>query len=176
MVFNQGDLNKYVYFVRSGEFKIIKQVKMPRLEQEIQDFAKFIENPAVVHERQLKKSNAGRIKQHVVGLISKGCILGLREAISTKAEKYTTGAVCSSFEAEVFKIDREIFIKQIQTQHTVWRELTNLGRSNESMYYGRIGKMQKSNLRIIETMKREEVQLEGQTKMLDVILQDIKRD
>jgi hypothetical protein len=47
----------------------------------------------------------------VIGVVSKGHILGLDEASFGLSNIYNTGAVCLSLEAELFKIEKDFFMK-----------------------------------------------------------------
>jgi len=69
---------------------------MPKLESEIEDFAKFLENPAVVQERQNRKNNVRRKLMHAVENVSRGHILGIAEAITHKPEVYSYSAIVIS--------------------------------------------------------------------------------
>lgn len=45
MLYKEGDSNKYLYFVRSGEFQITKKVLMPRLDEEVDEFQRLFDDP-----------------------------------------------------------------------------------------------------------------------------------
>ena len=56
-----------------------------------------------------------KTKQHIVGLVNKGHILGMEEAIFGASGVYNTGALCTSLKAELYYIDKEIFTKALST-------------------------------------------------------------
>jgi len=86
---------------------------MPKLEFEIEDFAKFLENPAVVQERQNRRNNVKKKFKHAVENVSRGHILGIAEAISGKNEVYSSSAIVISQTAEVLMIRKDEFIKHL---------------------------------------------------------------
>lgn len=58
---------------------------------------------------------------HTVGIVSKGYIMGLEDAVFAKEAVYSTSAVVSS-ECDLYRIDREVFIN-ILKQTNCWTEL-----------------------------------------------------
>lgn len=87
-------------------------MQLPRLDDEIENFGKFLEDPRIENERHQSKQNPKKTKMHVVSLVTTGHILGIEEEWSN-SETHTTGAVCLSLEAELLKIDRDLFNKAI---------------------------------------------------------------
>lgn len=55
VVFREGESIKYIYFIRSGEFSITKRSQIPNPEEEIADFAKYLEDPRNTNEKQRNK-------------------------------------------------------------------------------------------------------------------------
>jgi len=47
----------------------------------------------------------------------------MEEAVLNKADYYNTGAICSSLKAELYRIDRDVFVKTISSQQFVWNTL-----------------------------------------------------
>lgn len=55
-------------------------------------------------------------KSHIIGLVNRGHILGMEDAVLLKSEYYSTGAICLSLHADLFKIERDIFLKLMISQ------------------------------------------------------------
>lgn len=81
----------------------------------MEDFQKLFDDPMYIKEQQKKARDPVKMTQHTVGLVNKGHILGIEEATFGIAETYNTSAQCVSLKAELFMIDREYFIKTLQT-------------------------------------------------------------
>lgn len=59
---------------------------------------------------------------HVIGLITKGHVLGLEEAIIGKSEFYQSTALCVSQQVDLLRIDKETFINILKTT-SIWHDL-----------------------------------------------------
>ena len=53
---------------------------MPRLDEEMDDVQKLFEDPSYIKEKQKKNDAPIKTKQHVVGLVNRGHILGMEES------------------------------------------------------------------------------------------------
>ena len=120
VIFKEGELNKNVYFVKSGELLITKRVQMPKLDEEMEDTQKIFEDPSYIREMQKKQDQAPKKKQHIVGMVSQGQILGIDEANFGYSTTYNTGAICKTLDAELFYIDREFLSKMLSQYPIIW--------------------------------------------------------
>ena len=94
-------------------------------------------------------------RQHVVGLVGKGHILGIEEAVLGQLDKYTTTAVCHSIDgAELYRLEKELFTSRLMPQSSTWGSLINKSNHQVQIVATSIENMQLSNLSIMDAMKR----------------------
>ena len=74
ILFREGDLAKNIFFIKSGEIKITRKVSL--LHQDTPDA-----NSQQIFEDPSRKRKFYMGKQHTIGIVSRGHILGLEEAI-----------------------------------------------------------------------------------------------
>jgi len=74
ILFREGDLAKNIFFIKSGEIKITRKVSL--LHQNTPD-----DNSQQIFEDPSRKRKFYMGKQHTIGIVSRGHILGLEEAI-----------------------------------------------------------------------------------------------
>ena len=74
-----------MYFIKSGEVQVSKQLQVPQ------------------------STNQDVTITHQIGLLSRGHILGLEEAVIGKRDIYTTSACCVSETVELLRIETETF-------------------------------------------------------------------
>ena len=67
VLYKEGDVCKYLYFVKSGEFQVTKKVYLPKLEEEDEEIHRLFDQPSVGRDKNNKKSDLMRTKIHVVG-------------------------------------------------------------------------------------------------------------
>lgn len=80
ILFKEGEANDFLYFVKKGELEIRKKVAYPRLGVEAEDVAKLLSDPHQ-NKTNVKKDNLQENRSHVVGLVGRGHILGIEEAV-----------------------------------------------------------------------------------------------
>lgn len=69
VIFREGEPNKKIYFVISGELRIIKRVKVPTADDKIEDVTKLFEDLQTGNHEQKKQEQPTKHKQHIVGLV-----------------------------------------------------------------------------------------------------------
>jgi hypothetical protein len=80
ILFREGEPNDYLYFLKNGEIEIRKKVAFPKLGVDTEDVAKILFDPQQ-GRTTIKKDAMLENRQHVVGLVGKGHILGIEEAV-----------------------------------------------------------------------------------------------
>lgn len=95
------------------------------------------------------------MKYQIVGSAGLGNILGIEEAVFGQNTKYNTGAVCQSLKAELLEIDRELFEEIFRKYDLIWKQVLEKSAQNYAAFIVQIKRMEKSNLKIIDTFKRE---------------------
>ena len=88
-------------------------------------------------------------------MVSQGQILGIDEANFGYSTTYNTGAICKTLDAELFYIDREFLSKMLSQYPIIWNQIQEKSSFNYTDYVKSIKNMEKSNLKIIDTLKRE---------------------
>jgi hypothetical protein len=74
ILFREGDQAKNIFFIKSGEIKITRKVGLPHQDTPSENCQQIFEDP-------VRKRKFFMEKQHTIGIVSKGHILGLEEAI-----------------------------------------------------------------------------------------------
>jgi len=128
---------------------------LPKLDEEMEDTQKIFEDPSYIREMQKKQDQAPKRKQHIVGLVSQGHILGIEEPNFGYSKTYNTGAICKTLKAELYYIEKEFLSKMLMQNQTIWDQIQDKSSVNYSEYCRSIKNMEKSNLKIIDTMRRE---------------------
>ena len=80
ILFREGEVNKNLYFVKKGELEVRKKVAFPRLGVEAEDVAKLLSDPQS-GKNNVKRDSLQENRSHVVGLVGRGHILGIEEAV-----------------------------------------------------------------------------------------------
>lgn len=92
----------------------------------------------------------------MVGIVSSGHILGIEEAVN-QSQNYKSTVVCVSQNAELYRIEREMFTG-ILKQTSTWSVLTQKSNDSNENNAKSIFKMQKSNLNILDRLKSTNLQ------------------
>lgn len=79
----------------------------------------------------------------------------MEEAVFGQSEFYNTGVICSSLKAELLYIDREFLTRSLTPYPKIWNALVDKSAHNYAQYVKSIKNMEKSNLKIIDTLKRD---------------------
>lgn len=69
----------------------------------------LLEDPSRGRKRNKKFDANVETRMHIIGVVSKGHILGLEEAIIGKSDVYSTSAICWSQNVELLRIERDVF-------------------------------------------------------------------
>ena len=73
------------------------------------------ENPdQLLASRTKKVDTFAETKQHVMGHVGVGQILGMEEAVLGKTDQYSQTAICISSKVELFRIERDYFITPLK--------------------------------------------------------------
>ena len=174
--FNQGEPNTHIFIVKSGEFKVTKKVPDDQESDEIQDLEKFVCNTKVMNERQKQREALKKYKTQVLGIFTAGHLLGIEDAYSDE-KTYTTGAVCSSLEGEVYKVEAEALLKVFANYNLISKALKKSSADNNRNHQERITQINKSKTKILDNFKREGrylAQPDGKSKRIDMIIEEIR--
>ena len=70
VLFKEGDPNKYIYLVRSGEFEVFKKVIVPKLDDQSDEFQKIFDDPLKCKD-QFKRNDlkVEKMGVHIIGKI-----------------------------------------------------------------------------------------------------------
>lgn len=79
----------------------------------------------------------------------------MEEAVLNKTEVYYTGAICLSLTAEMFRIERDVFVKMLMQHSVSWNNLIDKSSQNYKTYDKSIRNMQRSNFKIIDKMQHD---------------------
>ena len=82
-----------------------------------------------MNERQKQKEGLKKFRTQVLGIFTAGHLLGIEDAYSNE-KTYTTGAVCSSLEGEVYKVEAEALIKVFANYHQISNALKKSSADN----------------------------------------------
>ena len=77
--------------------------------EELQDDPQYLLKNQPKQKTLKTKVDENEAKQHVVGLVGNGQILGIEELCLGKHDHYTQSVVCFSQQAELWQIDKDIF-------------------------------------------------------------------
>lgn len=105
-IFREGDAVNSVFFVSRGEVKLTKKIYEPVLRSESESTQNVFENTGQKHMEPIDK-----IVQHTIGVVGTGAICGADETILNRGFHYTMSAVVSSASCEVYRMDKETFLK-----------------------------------------------------------------
>lgn len=117
VLYSEGDLAKHVYFIRKGEVQIQKKVLLRHAnDNSAENVAELLEDPTIGRKKPKNSDTNSETKQHVVGVVSKGHILGIEDVILGKTEFYQTSAIVHSQEdgVELYRIERDMFCNPLK--------------------------------------------------------------
>lgn len=104
----------------------------------------MLDDPSAGRNNHKKPDAFPEYRQHVVGIVSKGHLLGIEDAVIAKAPYYTTGAIVSQA-VELYRIDREQF-SNILKPTFAWNVLVKKSIENVQNWYKSLRNMKESNL------------------------------
>ena len=72
---------------------------MPRINVDNNEIQKLFDEPSAGREKNKKTDLIITMKSHIIGHVNRGHILGMEDAVLSKSEYYSTGAICLSLHA-----------------------------------------------------------------------------
>lgn len=100
-------------------------------------------NPRKAISISKDKANKG-VVNHELGIVGKCQVIGMEDIMLDNNQLYMTTVTCASMQGQLYRLEKEAFMKLQTQQATIWSQMMTIAAQNVRKYAESIKNMQKT--------------------------------